>query len=132
LRKIRGARGVLIRVGHTELVCCIELVINPGIDLFSREVSHRSEYRFGSVNLPPDPSMSGRIQAISDFIIVGRRHLAEQLCEISVESTALRFGSQFVPGWTIASEQSGCVGVFITRPNTVAATDDVENGRVWL
>src|SRR5947209_5588167 len=56
-------------------------MIDLRIDLLPAQVSTKCEYVLGAVFFAAGPPRACGIQAVSDFIIVRRRHLAENLVD---------------------------------------------------
>src|SRR5688572_8124019 len=69
-----------IRVGPCHFVYRTEVVIQFDVDLLSsRACSAKSKNAFVATTDGADPSVTGGVQSVADFVIVGRRHFPQYL-----------------------------------------------------
>src|SRR5437870_4005431 len=82
--QIRAAVVRFVRVGHRQLVCRVEIVIEFEVGLLavdSPEESVRSESEevLAAAVLRANPSITRRVQTVADLVVVRRRYLAQKL-----------------------------------------------------
>ena len=79
------ARRVLVRIGHRDLILRIEIVVELRVDLLapvaadSRSLRSNGEDVFAAAVFLARPFETSRVQAISHFIVIRHRHLAQEL-----------------------------------------------------
>src|SRR5262245_18900537 len=76
------ARGPFIGVGPRHFVYGIEVVVEFNVDLLPRRAGPaKSENAFVAATHRTDPSMTGGVQAIPDFVVVRHWHFAQDLSD---------------------------------------------------
>src|SRR5437867_11019631 len=83
-RQVGTAVVAFVRVGHSDLIRIIEIVIEFDVGLLAIDpteeaVSGEPEQVLTASALTADPTITGRVQAIADFVVVGEWHHAHEL-----------------------------------------------------
>ena len=79
------ARGVLVRVGHRDLILRVEIVVKLRVDLLAAVATHSGNGRSDGKDVFPAaifaarPSITSRIQSVTHFVVIGLWHLAQKL-----------------------------------------------------